>query len=383
MSGDVLIWCQHVLGTGHLRRAASLAMALREADLAVTLVSGGPPVPWLNDLGPDTHQLPWCKARDAAFSALVDAEGDEVGAPFWARRRNALRSILDDVRPRALVSEMFPFGRRAFTAEVLGMIEHARHLRPDLLTVCSVRDILVSGKKPGREEAMRDLAQAHYDHVLVHSDPRLLPFETTFPFAQALEDRLHYTGFVIDGADQRPAARADAPAEVLVSAGGGEVGALLLRTAIAARPLTLLADRPWRLIGGANLPDETFDALRVGLPAGIALDRHRSDFLALLAGCLLSVSQCGYNTAIEVMRAGCPAVFVPFGSGDESEQTTRARALAEHGLASWLSEDALEARTLADAIDRAWTSPRPSVDLDLNGAERSAALIEAWLEVRR
>ena len=47
----VLIWVQHLLGTGHFKRAATLAEAMAADGLDVTLVSGGPPVDWIKPEG--------------------------------------------------------------------------------------------------------------------------------------------------------------------------------------------------------------------------------------------------------------------------------------------------------------------------------------------
>ena len=46
------------------------------------------------------------------------------------------------------------------------------------------------------------------------------------------------------------------------------------------------------------------------------------------------VSQCGYNSALEILASGRPALFVPFARGQESEQTMRARQFADLGLAT-------------------------------------------------
>ncbi|MFW6076282.1 MAG: glycosyltransferase, partial [Hyphomicrobiales bacterium] len=108
------------------------------------------------------------------------------------------------------------------------------------------------------------------------------------------------------------------------------------------------------------------------------------DFRALLARARLSVSQAGYNTAADVLRAGCRAVMVPFAEGGETEQARRAAALGDRGLAHVVEESALSPDSLAHAIDRAMASaaPRPS-GIRLDGAERTAALLRAALEARR
>jgi predicted glycosyltransferase len=161
--------------------------------------------------------------------------------------------------------------------------------------------------------------------------------------------------------------------EVLVSAGGGRVGGTLLATAVAAHGLSALRQRPWRLIaGGASAGLETFAA---GLPAGVVLERQRDDFQALLAKSLLSVSQAGYNTVVEVLRLGKPMVLVPFETATETEQTIRARRLRDHGLAEVVWESELTPSSLARAIDRAVGRAAHGIALDLDGAATSARLV--------
>jgi predicted glycosyltransferase len=168
------------------------------------------------------------------------------------------------------------------------------------------------------------------------------------------------------------------PPEVLVSAGGGRVGAALLEAAIEARPATRLAQAPWRLVAGAALADETFDALRARLPDGMALDRHRRDFDVLFANSLLSISQAGYNTVVEGLSLGKPMVLVPFETASETEQRIRAERLASLGLAEIVRENALAASSLARAIDAAIQRPTAAdavPGLNLEGAATTARLV--------
>ena len=46
MAHTALVWVQHLLGSGHLRRALSLAEALAASGLGTTVATGGPPMPW-------------------------------------------------------------------------------------------------------------------------------------------------------------------------------------------------------------------------------------------------------------------------------------------------------------------------------------------------
>ena len=324
----VLFWVQHLLGTGHLKRAATVASALAGEGLEVTLVSGGPAAPWLVPAGVELVQLPAVRARDLAFSALVDDGDRPLDDAHRAARREQLLALFAARAPAVVITEMFPFGRRAFRFELLPLLDALAHTRPRPWLVCSVRDILVRKAAAGSYAWMRDLALARYDRVFVHTDPALIPFGLTFPFADALGARLVSTGYVVE-----PGPEASPGDELLVSAGGGRVGQKLLAAAIAAHPLSGQRERPWRLIAGGEVEPAGLDRLRAELPPGILLERQRDDFQSLLAKCLLSVSQAGYNTVVEALRLGKPMVLVPFETATETEQRIRAQRLTGLGLA--------------------------------------------------
>ena len=64
MSARVFFHVQHLLGIGHLRRAATLARALAAGGFDVLLVSGGAPLPGLALGAARFHQLPPLRAAD-------------------------------------------------------------------------------------------------------------------------------------------------------------------------------------------------------------------------------------------------------------------------------------------------------------------------------
>jgi predicted glycosyltransferase len=362
----VLFWVQHLLGSGHLKRAATLARAMAAQRLEVTLVSGGPPAPWLVPADVGLVQLPALEARDLAFSALVGEDGRPLDDALRKARRERLLAAFAEVAPQVVITEMFPFGRRGFLFELLPLLEAAAGARPRPWVVASVRDVLVTKPAPERYLWMRDLALTRYDRVMVHTDSGLVPFELSFPFAAALAGRLVSTGYVVEAGP--PAAAGE---EVLVSAGGGRVGGKLLATAVAARGLSALSTRRWRLIAGGASRD-----LPAELPSGVVVERQRDDFQALLAKSLLSVSQAGYNTVVEVLRLGKPMVLVPFETATETEQTIRARRLRDRGLAEVVWESELTPGSLAQAIDRAvGRSAARMPALDLDGAATSARIV--------
>ena len=106
----VFFYVQHLLGIGHLRRAATLARALAEGGFDVLLVSGGAPVPL--DLGrARLHQLPPVRARDDGLRELVRHDGGPLDDAFRALRAHELLALLEAEKPAILITEQFPFGR--------------------------------------------------------------------------------------------------------------------------------------------------------------------------------------------------------------------------------------------------------------------------------
>jgi predicted glycosyltransferase len=366
----VLFHVQHLLGIGHLRRAALIARAIMAAGMDVRFVSGGAPAGEV-DLGEAMLiQLPAAVSADVHFSRLLDETGRPIDDAWRARRQRLLLSAFEVTQPALVLVEMFPFGRRQFAFELLPLLDAAR--ARGVPTAVSLRDILVAKNKPERVSETVARVKSRIDRVLVHGDPRLVGLEATFPATAEIAGQLIYTGYVADAAAPALAQGVGEGEEIIVSVGGGAVGGPLLRAALAARPATSVAGAPWRLIAGPNLPEAEFAELRAAAPAGVEVERFRDDFPALLARSRLSVSQAGYNTVMDILAVGARALVLPFAEGAESEQGLRARLLAERGLLSVIDPPAEPAR-LAAAIDAALARPRPRPGaFNLDGAAQTA-----------
>ena len=375
MSGSVLFYVQHLLGIGHVQRTFRLADAVAREGIAVTLVSGGEPPP-----GPICMQsarivqLAPIRASDASFKELVGPGGQPIDEKLRAARRRVLLAAFEAARPDVVVIEAFPFGRRAFRFELEPLIEAARLRRPRPRVVCSVRDIVVVPKDRKRRREIIDRIRADFDFVFVHGDPNFIPLEASFSTWE-IADRLIYTGYIsetgpIGGGDET--AGVD---EVLVSVGGGAVGAALLSTALEARRRGCLAGLTWRLLAGPNLPQQAFGILAGALPEGVVLERYRLEFPQMLRRCRVSVSQAGYNTVLDILAARAPAVVAPFASERETEQQLRAERLAMRGVLELVPETDLTPVRLARSIERATKRGPRVISVDTGGAHRSARLI--------
>lgn len=378
----LLIAVTHLLGTGHLSRALALAEAFTTRGWRVDVASGGRPAPHLNSVGAILHQLPPLASDGADFATLLGADGTPADAGLFAARQAMLTGLLDSLRPDVLITELFPFGRRALAAEFDALLERARALPRPPLTLASVRDILAPPSKPKRVAETEDRLLRLYDGVLVHSDPALIPLEDSWPLTRAMMPLLRYTGFVVPPPPV-PDDGTDGQGEILVTAGGGPVGRPVFEAAAQCAALCAASGalpQRWRLLvakGDAALADR----LRVLAPPDrLLVEPVRPDFRALLGRASASVGRCGYNTALDCLTAGVPSVFCPFEDGKEVEQTIRAAILARQPGIATLREADLTPDSLAEALQSVLGARIPPLSpAALAGAARSVEIVEALL----
>jgi predicted glycosyltransferase len=89
----------------------------------------------------------------------------------------------------------------------------------------------------------------------------------------------------------------------------------------------------------------------------------------------VSVSQCGYNTALDVLQARVPALVVPYAAPGEDEQRRRAQGLAALGAVRVLDPDDLSGAALAAEVGALLGTRPPEAGLDLDGVRCSGELV--------
>lgn len=375
----MFFYAQHLLGTGHLKRSLLLTEAMRRSGYDAYLVSGGLPTP---DLPLDDHviQLPAARALDQSFRELVDERGGPIDNAWKVERRRQLLHQYQRLRPDIVVIESYPFGRRQFRFELIPLLDIIQAVTPKPLVVCSVRDV-IQARPTKRIRETVEILRHYFDLVVIHGDPDFIRFEESFPAMDEIRHLAHYTGYVAAPAYHGGDA---GTGEVVVSAGGGAVSAALLETAVKARRLSRTKSSNWRILVGQNATAGEFSRLRGEVEEGLMVERNRPDFPVLLRNCLLSVSQAGYNTVVDLLRAGARSVVVPFEGDGETEQAHRARRLQQWGMAQLVHEHDLSPASLAQAIDRAADSKPTRCSLDLEGADKTARLLtKFWQQMRQ
>ena len=299
------------------------------------------------------------------------------------RRKKMMRTCFDNLRPTVVMLELFPFGRKRFAVELRPLLEAAHSDDRRSFIVCSLRDIFgtrtVNQRKYDDRAAM--LANEFLDLVLVHSDPSFAHFDESFHPSVPLKVPVIHTGFVVPRTTQGAEA-GNGRKRIVVSAGGGFAGEPLLRTAIEA--LRYFEDDPqieMKMIAGPFVPDEDWSTLRTlarGKPQ-LSLVRCVNNLCDELRGAAASISQAGYNTCLNVVRAGVPALLVPFARGTDTEQQNRALRLQRLGAADVFDEQNLNPGRLAAAIMAVMNRKMTKPQFDLDGAKRSTQIIASMV----
>ncbi|HJZ76158.1 MAG TPA: glycosyltransferase [Vicinamibacterales bacterium] len=372
----LLMYCQHSLGLGHLARTWALADAL-SSRFHVVLASGGerprglqpPPIEML-DLPPVAQTLD---------GRLTPTDGAAPVDDVLHERARILCAAVHTLRPQVVVIELFPFGRRKFRREILALLDEARRLtRPVIAT--SVRDLLVrrGADQVEHDDRVRQILDAHFDLVLVHGDPAFARLEDTFTPSVASRVPVHYTGFVVPA--DTVAGCGGARRGIVVSGGGGRFAESLYLTAIDAHARLGPVRPPMTIVAGPLCPSDTLERVRraAAPSADIVIESTVNDLCGMLETAALSISQCGYNTALDIVRARVPAIVVPFADNGDSEQADRARRL-ERLSAVRVFDGALDGAALCAAMKRAFAFVPTAPALDLGGAATTIDILKQAL----
>ncbi len=370
----LLFYCQHSLGIGHLTRSFALAHALSQR-FRVVFLNGGPlppgvPVP--RDI--EMIDLPPLGMDDG--HTVVSRSATQDVAEARAARHAMIARAVQRTRPAVLLVELFPFGRKKFAGEILSLIRLARSQPGTPARVaCSLRDILVDARpdQQHHDDRARWLTDRYFDTVLVHADPQFARLEDSFHPNRPMRTPVHYTGFVVPA--RAAAVAVPRGAQVLVSAGGGIVGRDLFLAALAAqRKLNV----PMRIVAGPFLPEPHWLELQRAASGmtGVELVRHVPDMVAEMRAARASLSQCGYNTALDIVVAKVPALVVPYATVTENEQSERAERLAALGAVMQLSAASLAPARLATELAALLSFVPTPAAIHLDGAVRSAELLE-------
>jgi predicted glycosyltransferase len=380
----LLFYCQHSAGMGHLVRSVALVRALAENFHVVFLNGGRMPAGQTTPQGVEIVQMP--PLGMDLEGLLLSLDADYTVETAKSTRRRLILEFFERYAVQVIMIELFPFGRKKFADEIVPLLESAcRRTSRKPLILCSLRDILVGARRDQQyhDDRAAKLVNNYFDAVLVHADPAFARLEDSFKPEEPLKTPVHYTGFVTER--RRDHAGTVRKQQIIVSAGGGIVGARLFNAAIMAhRVLWIEARLPMTIVAGPFLPEPDWQAVQVSAAGceGLTLLRSVPNLGAEMDETTMSVSQCGYNTAMDIVSSGVSALVVPYAEKGEDEQTNRARRLEQLGLLRVLESTKLDGSTLADEIRRLTEFCPTPTELDFNGAAHTSALVIDLLKAK-
>ena len=375
----LLFYCQHILGIGHLIRSMAIARGLAQ-DFKVYFVNGGEviqdfPIPD----GVEVINLPAIKT-DQNFRELQIPEGFTDVESTLEYRRDLLLEVCDRIQPSAVMVELFPFGRRRFSTELVPLLERAKEYSAK--TICSLRDIVVTKQDQARHEAkVCKLMNRHFDQLLIHGDPKFLPLENSFSRVNDLTCEVYYTGYVVPDVDREFAPKSDTdPPMILVSVGGGRFGHELLQcVAETSQFLESKIPHHIQMFTGPFCPDEVYERLQnVAVNRSkLTVQRYTPDLLSYMAKADLSISMAGYNTTLNILQTGVRAMQLPFTGNDDQEQRLRSTRLEKLGVVSVIKPDELEPVFFSLKVRKALSNTPNIQNFSLRGVEVTAARVKA------
>jgi predicted glycosyltransferase len=337
----VLIYSHDTFGIGNIRRTMELskAMSRRLPDLSILLLTGSA----IADAFEIPSNVDYVKLPAIRREGRQDYRARAEGFNFEHVRKMRVeicRSAVECFSPDMVIVDKAPFGVDGELAPALASL---REQRPDCVRILALRDILDLGEVVSEEWARKCVGQAiarHYDSVWVFGSPSLFDVAREYRLPPEVTDKLRYVGWMQrnasprDPADVRSSLGLDDAPILLVTAGGGDDGDLLLST--FGRIIDELDHVEPKLATVIVSGPQAKPELRGSL-AKICAGRPRrrfceftSDFLSLMNAASGVLSMGGYNTICEILWLGKPALIVPR-THPVQEQLVRAERLAALG----------------------------------------------------
>ena len=411
MGKRIVFYSQHMVGVGHHFRNREIVRALAR-EHQVFFVDGGRQIPG-DELATSVERIRLAPIF-ASETGLASEDPDRRIQEVLLARQQVLCEAIKRIDPDVLMIEFFPFGRWALRAELIAAIETARSVNCGVKVICSLRDIPPRAKTPdivgmpmpqawvangrwlfysvpfgGPQHLDTLMARRYYaevcptlntcfDALLVHGDPQVTRLEEHFPWVADIEIPVVYTGYVSEKVEMGNRERPLSQPFVMVSAGGGAEAYELIVPCIEAWKSLIdqgkTDGRVMAIFTGPFVQEEQVASLQQMCDGGpFRLARFASDFPAWMQAADLSISRAGYNTCMNVLETGTPALFVPLEAA--GDQVFRAHRLAELGIADVIGQADVTREAIAETIVKGLSCSRVTHAIALDGAEKTQAFV--------
>lgn len=382
----LMFYCQHILGMGHLIRSVEIVKGLIP-DFQICFINDGQVIEefvFPSDI--EFINIPAVKT-DSEFKEIKPVDDNLTLAEVEEIRKETLLQVCARFQPDILVVELFPFGRRRFSFELIPLIEQAKAMGAKI--VSSVRDIVVTKRNQQRhEEKVCRLLNKYFDLLLIHGDPNFVKLDLSFSRLNDLDCPVQYTGYV---AQSIPEKRETIQRHyirkkplILVSIGGGRFGHDLLECVTKTAPI-LKGKVPHHIqvFTGAFSPDAVLEKLQTitSQQDNITVERYTPNLLAYMQQADLSIGMSGYNTTMNILSTGVKAMMMAFQGNNDKEQETRLKKLESFGRVKMIKPEELEPEKFAQQIIDYLEAKPTLLNLNLDGVNQTGYYLRQLVKV--
>ncbi|MDJ0693527.1 glycosyltransferase [Mastigocoleus sp. MO_188.B34] len=391
MKKKILFYCQYHLGMGHLVRSLEILRSLAK-DFQVCFVKAGWEVEGFEaPAGVQVVTLPLLLSENRQVKVADSSQDLEEVKQV---RQDKLLQVFEEFQPDCLITEGYPFNKHQFEFEAIPLLQRIKATGRKTKVVSSLRDIVMAKHYDNREavtDKICNLMNQYFDLLLVHSDPKFHNLAESFPRIKEIQSQIKYTGYVAQSSPENPLLTEEDLATlnlnqptILVTIGGGQLGHDLLESILQAIPL-ISKSLPHQIIAfaGPFFPAEKFLKLQetVANQTNLTLRKYTANLIPYMEKAELSISLCGYNTTMNILRTGVNSMIFP--SNKDWEQKIRAEKLEKLGLTEIIHPADLNPESLSQKII-ANLNKQGSVNtcepIELEGAQKTSSLLQEFLE---
>lgn len=351
----ILLYSHDTYGLGHFCRATLIARGIVSTSPgAQVLIATG---------SPQAHAFSLPDRVDSLKLPSVTKDGSSTYRPrkitssleeLVGLRSSVLQAACREFRPDVVLVDQAPIGMAGELTPLLRSVDELP-TRPRL--VLGVREIIDDAERTEREWRASGAWNwlERYDDVFVYGDEQILTTAQELKLGRRVDVRVTHTGFV---APVMPEPFASDPFVLVTPDGGGDGHVMLrrylaavdagatrgMRSVIVTGPLMSASRRAELVVRAAALPD-------------VEIVEFTDNMRQMIASASGVVSMAGYNTVVEELASGTPAMLVPR-TDPRIEQDIRARRLGPHTNLERCPADQLTPARVASFVDRIGTPPR-------------------------
>ncbi|MFA5038969.1 MAG: hypothetical protein WC732_04750 [Candidatus Omnitrophota bacterium] len=348
---------------GHSTRLFSVIRALQALgkNIKIYVLHGSPLQPSVATLPGVTHlEVPFPSYSRSNFYSPLKKHPE-----YASQRADFILQAVRTIRPRAFVTEFFPFGRQELWPELLPAIRFARqNLKARLL--CSLGYPFSNLE---RFSTTQDLL-AFYDKIFLHV-PAGTEDKAALRFLQTRDDREKlrrlfaeiknktvFTNYVLPyHAVPRKGKKPSRPL-ILATRGAGAYFPRIVSTSLKLRRYFKGFDI--RVVAGPSTTAEEWEVFKTiaKMPEnrGVSLFKQTAELPSLMRASSVLISTAAYNTSVLSLYYGSKGVMIPFSGSARYdqfwEQPSRARWLGRLTKNSVLDYQELTPPSLASEVAR-------------------------------